>query len=80
MTLESTRPLTMQKNEADSTDIKFIILWLADRNIQIDFNNYLGHSKDGLISLVQKFRNKFSSDEALMAAFKVALGEDWDHP
>ena len=70
----------MQKNEADSTDIKFIILWLADRNIQIDFNNYLGHSKDGLISLVQKFRNKFSSDEALMAAFKVALGEDWDHP
>jgi len=56
----------MQKNDADATDIKFIILWLADRNIQ-----YASHSEDGLISLVQKFRNKLASDETLAAALKV---------
>ena len=69
-TLESTHPLTMQKNGT----IKFIIMWLADRNLQIDFN-YSGHSKYGLISFVQ---NKFASNKLLITALKVALGRDWD--
>jgi hypothetical protein len=68
----------MHKNGADATDIGFVNMRLADRNLQIDFNKYSGHSTDGLISLVQKFHNKFAGNEVLMAALKVALGRDWD--
>jgi len=35
----------MQKNGADATDIEFIVMWLADRNLQIDFNRYSGTAK-----------------------------------
>jgi hypothetical protein len=79
MNVESTRPKTIQKNAVDAEDIRYMIRWLAENDLKIEFGQYAGKTKDELIPLVREFRNKFADDESLMAALMAALAEgDWD--
>ena len=79
MNLESTRPKTIAKNDADTKDILYMIRWLAENDLKIGFDQYAGKTRDELVPLVQEFRNKFAYDESLMAALRAALAEgDWD--
>ena len=79
MNLESTRPKTVAKNDADTKDIWYMIRWLAENDLEIGFDQYAGKTRDELVPLVQEFRNKFAYDESLMAALRAALAEsDWD--
>ena len=79
MSLDSTRPKTVAKNAADAEDIRYMIRWLAENDLKIEFDQYAGKTRDELVPFVREFRNKFADDECLMAALRVALaGGDWD--
>ena len=77
-TVESTRPKTKEKNAADAADIEWMIIWLAGNNLKIRFEEYAGKTKEDLLPLIRKYRDKFKNKENLMVALKVVLGDDWD--
>lgn len=73
------RPKTVAKNAVDAEDIRYMIRWLAENDLKIEFDQYAGKTRDELVPLVREFRNKFADDESLMAALRAALGRgDWD--
>ena len=79
MNLESTRPKTIVKNDVDAKDIWYMIRWLAENDLKIEFDQYAGKTRDELLPLLREFRNKFAYDEGLMAELRAALaGDDWD--
>jgi len=77
-TAESTRPKTKEKNPTDAADIEWMILWLANNDLKIRFEQYAGKTKEGLLPLIRKYRDKFAGKDNLMVALKAVLGDDWD--
>ncbi|CCM00051.1 uncharacterized protein FIBRA_02077 [Fibroporia radiculosa] len=76
---DSMRPKTVQKNASDKADIDFLVRWLAEYGMMIEFELYEGKSKDQLLDFVRQFRNRFAEDEELMADLKKTLNpHDWE--
>ena len=78
MDVESTRPKTKQKNTADAADMEWMITWLANNDLRIRFEEYAGKTKEELLPLLRKYRDKFAAKETLMAKLKAVLGDDWE--
>lgn len=79
MNCDSTRPKTVQKSDSDKFDLDFMIFWLHDKELLIDFDSYIGKTKPALLSYVGKYREHYGADELLMEALRSILQvEDWD--
>ena len=76
--LESTRPATVRKNISDRRDLDFLVLWLANNGMTIEFELYEGKPKEELLKFVRKYREKVGENE-LMETLKIAMKPlDWD--
>ncbi|KIL67782.1 hypothetical protein M378DRAFT_9060 [Amanita muscaria Koide BX008] len=76
----STRPLTRRKAMSDRQDIEYLILWMSNRSMTIDFEQYQGKSKDTLLALVRELRDVIHSEdhtEMLGALRNVVTNDDW---
>ncbi|CAA7269885.1 unnamed protein product [Cyclocybe aegerita] len=77
--LESTRPKTLVKNSSDRRDLDYLVSWLADNKMTIEFELYEGKSKDELLKFVRIYREQVGENELLMEALKTAVKPlDWD--
>ena len=77
---ESTWPATILKNRSDTSDLAYLIQWMAERDLMIGFQLYRGKTRDGLLEYVCKYHKKISSkDEDLEKALKkVMKPKDWN--
>jgi hypothetical protein len=55
-----------------------IIIWLANNNLKIRFEQYVQGTPKKISSLSRKYRDKFADKENLMMTLKAVLGDDWD--
>ncbi|EMD38753.1 hypothetical protein CERSUDRAFT_122328, partial [Gelatoporia subvermispora B] len=74
----STRPKTIRKVASDTNDINFLILWLAERRITIQFESYRGKMKPELLLMVRRFRDKYAESTELMESLRSIMPDDWD--
>ncbi|KIY51100.1 hypothetical protein FISHEDRAFT_13958, partial [Fistulina hepatica ATCC 64428] len=51
----SSRPKSQMKAASDNQDIRFIIYWMADKQITIDFDKYQGRPRAELVDLVRTY-------------------------
>ncbi|KAJ3503264.1 hypothetical protein NLJ89_g8509 [Agrocybe chaxingu] len=76
--LESTRPKTTAKNDSDRRDLDFLVWWLADNKMTIEFELYEGKPKNELLKFVRRYREQVGENEPLMDALKTAVKPlDW---
>jgi hypothetical protein len=76
---ESTYPKTLAKNGSDKRDLDFLVTWLAENNMTIEFEKYQGKNKEELLRYVRYYQEKYSEDESLMEDLKKAMKPlDWD--
>ncbi|KZT10200.1 uncharacterized protein LAESUDRAFT_694863 [Laetiporus sulphureus 93-53] len=79
MICDSTRPRTKLKYTNDERDLRFMVRWLLDHNLYIDFDNYRGKDKPELLQCVRKYRDRFVGDEQLVAGLRgVVRGDEWE--
>ena len=77
--LDSTRPKTMLKNRSDRRDLDYLVSWLVENQMTIEFELYQGKTKDDLLKFVKRYREQVGEDEVLMQALKLATKPlDWD--
>ena len=75
---DSTRPQTIAKNHSDLRDLHYLVYWLADNKMTIEFELYQGKSKEELLKYVSLYQEKMGQDQNLMEALKMAIKpEDW---
>lgn len=75
----STRPMTIQKNSSDRNDITFLIRWLAENDLRIQFDQYQGKPKMDLLRMVRIFHGKHEEAAELMEKLRRILSpSDWD--
>jgi hypothetical protein len=75
---ESTRPKTIRKQDTDSKDLRWLVHWLVEHNMTIEFNNYEGKSKEVLLNLVRVYRDSSREDTELVEELQKAMtAEDW---
>ncbi|ETW77638.1 hypothetical protein HETIRDRAFT_326943, partial [Heterobasidion irregulare TC 32-1] len=78
-TYTSTRPMTIQKNSSDRNDITFLIRWLAENDLRIQFDQYQGKPKIDLLRMVRIFHGKHEEAVELMEKLRRILSpSDWD--
>jgi len=76
---DSTRPKTVLKNISDRRDLDYLVAWLVDNEMTIEFELYQGKTKDYLLNFVRSYREQVGRDEVLMQALKSAMKPlDWD--
>ena len=69
----------MRKAKSDAVDIKFLINWLADRNMYIWFDKYLGKSKVELLATLLVYHNAYLENMELVGQLKgIVHPEDWE--
>lgn len=73
----STRPLTIRKVASDRNDIQFLIVWLAERGICIQFELYRGKTKPELLTMVRRFQDKYAEQTELMDHLRSVMPDDW---
>ncbi|OCH91386.1 hypothetical protein OBBRIDRAFT_792319 [Obba rivulosa] len=73
----STRPKTIRKVASDRNDINFLIQWLAERQIVIQFQLYQGKSKPELLLMVRRFHDKYMESTDLMGSLRSIMPDDW---
>ncbi|KAI0089705.1 hypothetical protein BDY19DRAFT_992680 [Irpex rosettiformis] len=77
----STRPKTISKNRIDRNDITFMITFLAQNSLKIEFNDYTGKPKEELLKMVATFHAKLvdgGEDGTLTKLQVVMYPEDWE--
>ncbi|GBE90122.1 hypothetical protein SCP_1801460 [Sparassis crispa] len=74
----STRPKTVRKTASDRDDINFLIAWLAERNISIQFELYQGKTKVELLRMVRQFHGKYEERADLMEKLKSIMESEWE--
>ncbi|KAJ7221701.1 hypothetical protein GGX14DRAFT_540650 [Mycena pura] len=73
------RPQTLFKIESDERDLKWLINWMGEKKMTIEFADYAGRNRLDLVAIVRDFYTKFSGNEALIAELKsIMKKEDWD--
>ncbi|KAJ7063672.1 hypothetical protein C8F01DRAFT_984949, partial [Mycena amicta] len=76
---DSTRPQTVKKNLSDAQDLRWLVHWLADREMTINFDGYAGKPKEELLRFVRLFRAKFAEDAHFCDTLsRVLTPNDWD--
>lgn len=76
---ESTYPKFLSKNKSDKSDIDFLIGWLFENDMKINFDLYQGKEKPELLKFVRAYHDKFREDLELMEILQEILHqEDWD--
>lgn len=76
---ESTYPKTVVKNGSDKRDLDFLITWLAENQMTIEFEAYQGKTKVELLKYVRYYREKFNQNKDLMEDLKLAMKpDDWE--
>jgi len=75
---ESTRPKTVVKSHSDKRDLDYLIAWLAEKDMTIEFEKYEGKQKEELLKYVRCYLEMFSDDQILMADLVMAMKpDDW---
>ncbi|KAF8964813.1 hypothetical protein BDZ97DRAFT_865663 [Flammula alnicola] len=76
---ESTRPKTVLKNKSDQSDIDFLLYWLAENDMKIDFEKYQGKTRDELLCYVRQYHDKFHDNTDLVKVLdSVVRPDDWE--
>ncbi|KAJ2921368.1 hypothetical protein H1R20_g15729, partial [Candolleomyces eurysporus] len=76
---ESTRPKTISKTSSDKGDLDFLIFWLFENDMKINFDLYKGKEKPELLKFVRAYRDNIRDHMELMEALQGVLHEeDWD--
>ncbi|TDL22819.1 hypothetical protein BD410DRAFT_199766 [Rickenella mellea] len=75
---ESDRPKTVFKNKSDQDDLNFLIHWLEEHQMMIDFDHYQGKTKQELLVHVRQYRNRLRENTELMESLaNVLTPDDW---
>ncbi|KAH9846222.1 hypothetical protein C2E23DRAFT_872468 [Lenzites betulinus] len=74
----STRPQTLRKVASDRSDIQYLVKWLVDQQLQLDFGGYHGKNKPELLVMLRKYRDKYSDDTEHMELLRSIMPDDWD--
>ncbi|KAF8901180.1 hypothetical protein CPB84DRAFT_1747185 [Gymnopilus junonius] len=80
MNCNSTRPKTVRKNRTDRQDIDYLLLWLADKELKIEFDLYDGKPKNELLKMVSMYHFKLldeDDNELLKTLEDVIYPGDW---
>ena len=76
---DSTQPQTVKKAASDKQDLDFLVSWLAENRMTIEFDLYNSKTKDQLLPYVHCYWENVSDDESLMEDLKNAIKPaDWD--
>src|SRR6266498_2846889 len=76
--LESTRPKTVAKSLSDKRDLDYLVSWLTENNMTIEFEKYQGKTKDQLLEYVRAYVEVSKEEEELMGDLKAAMkSDDW---
>ncbi|KAI0315293.1 hypothetical protein OF83DRAFT_1034585, partial [Amylostereum chailletii] len=76
----STWPKALRKNLTDRQDIKYLIQWLAEHDLKIEFDSYIGKSKHDLLRMVGLFHDRLLEHEGpLMETLRLVMyPDDWE--
>ena len=75
---ESDFPKTVLKVASDRSDLEYLVYWLAEHGMTIEFEKYEGKTKEQLHVYVKTFKEVCGENEALMGALQRAMKvEDW---
>lgn len=80
-TRSSTRPKTIFKARTDKRDIIFMIAYLSDRNLKIEFEDYKGVEKEVLLRMVATLKRRMEREEeedGVRRLKRVMYGGDWE--
>lgn len=74
----STRPKSISKAQSDRRDINYLISWMSDKRMTIDFEGYEGKTKDILLDMVRQLRDVLRLEEntGLMDELRSVVSED----
>lgn len=75
-----TRAKTRAKNDNDWTDIKYLIVWLAEQEWKIEFNKYEGKKREDLLLMVRQVYQALvdDDDEELLTVLEgIMYPVDW---
>ncbi|KDQ11380.1 hypothetical protein BOTBODRAFT_35458 [Botryobasidium botryosum FD-172 SS1] len=76
---DSTRPKTVAKRLSDQRDLRYLVRWLTDNGMTIEFEQYQGKSKEELMQYVRTLRDVFSEDTDFVQTLRQAVKPaDWD--
>jgi hypothetical protein len=76
---ESDYPKTVRKVASDRVDLDYLVYWLAEKGMTIEFEKYEGKSKEQLHVFVKAFKEACVGNEDLMDALQRAMKvEDWN--
>ncbi|TFY78197.1 hypothetical protein EWM64_g5814 [Hericium alpestre] len=78
MSYTSTRPKTARKTQSDRDDINFLIKWLAEHDIAIQFELYRGKTKPELLRMVRRFHGRYEGNTELMEMLRSTMPGDWE--
>ena len=76
---ESTRPRSLVKAQQDAHDIRFLLRWLAERNMFIEFDQYQTKQQGNLDGAVRRYIDITKQDglaEELRLVHSVLKDED----
>ncbi|KAF8340174.1 hypothetical protein F5887DRAFT_834704, partial [Amanita rubescens] len=75
---DSTYPKAVSKRRSDRRDLDFMVVWLADNDMTIEFDVYGGKSKGELLPFVRYYREQVRTDKDLMEKLRKATKpDDW---
>ena len=75
---ESTRPKTVNKSHSDKNDLDYLVSWLAENDMTIEFEKYRGKTKDQLLEYVRAYLISTKAQD-LMQDLKAAMKpDDWE--
>jgi len=75
---DSTHPKSVAKRNSDKRDLDFMVTWLADNKMTIEFDKYQGKPRDELLRFVQYYWEQIKDDKDLVEDLQKAMKpEDW---
>ncbi|KAF9530517.1 hypothetical protein CPB83DRAFT_810353 [Crepidotus variabilis] len=76
---ESDYPKTVLKTASDRRDLEYLLEWLVENEMTIEFEQYQGKSKKDLLVFVKGFKDMSEEDEELMITLQRAMkATDWE--
>jgi len=75
---ESTRPKSVAKCFSDKRDLDYLVSWLVENDMTIEFDKYQGKTKAELLEYVRAYKTSIE-DEELIGDLKAAMkSDDWE--
>ncbi|KAH8099763.1 hypothetical protein BXZ70DRAFT_216473 [Cristinia sonorae] len=77
-TKDSDRPKTVTKTRSDKRDLDYLVFWLVQHEMTIEFELYLGKRKEELLAYVRTYRDCIPEGSELLEALQTAVkSDDW---